>query len=133
MFHQCIHVHVRMQIKCQTVKTIIRLLLIWVCTICSGIYNLFLVYCRELAPGTVSLSGDRAQGDDSKYDSHYTCPNIWGKYNVLSCSKCDKNNNLLIQVHCSNPKKCCSWPIICIIKPFIKSIVNKEVNLATLT
>ena len=25
------------QIKCQTVKTIIRLLLIWVCTVCSGI------------------------------------------------------------------------------------------------
>ena len=30
----------------------------------------FLVYCRELAPGTVSLTGDRAQGDDSKHDSH---------------------------------------------------------------
>ena len=27
--------------------------------------NPFLVYCRELAPGTVSLTGDRAQGDDS--------------------------------------------------------------------
>ena len=35
-------------------------------------YNSFLVYCRELAPGTVSLTGDRAQGDDSKHDSHYT-------------------------------------------------------------
>ena len=34
-------------------------------------YNPFLVYCRELAPGTVSLTGDRAQGDDSKYDSNY--------------------------------------------------------------
>ena len=34
-------------------------------------YNPFLVYCRELAPGTVSLTGDRVQGDDSKYDSHY--------------------------------------------------------------
>ena len=34
-------------------------------------YNPFLVYCRELAPGTVSLTGDRAQGDDSKYDLHY--------------------------------------------------------------
>ena len=33
-------------------------------------YYLFLVYCRELAPGTVSLTGDRAQGDDSKHDSH---------------------------------------------------------------
>ena len=29
------------------------------------------VYCRELAPVTVSLTGDRAQGDDSKCDSHY--------------------------------------------------------------
>ena len=38
----------------------------------SGVrYNPFLVYCRELAPGTVSLIGDRAQGDDSKHDSHY--------------------------------------------------------------
>ena len=36
------------------------------------VYNPFLVYCRELAPGTVSLTGDRAQGDDSKHDSHYT-------------------------------------------------------------
>ena len=25
-----------------------------------------------MALGTVSLTGDRAQGDDSKYDSHYT-------------------------------------------------------------
>ena len=37
-----------------------------------SMYNPFLVYCRELAPGTVSLTGDRAQGDDSKYYSHYT-------------------------------------------------------------
>ena len=35
-------------------------------------YNSFNVYCRELAPGIVSLTGDRAQGDDSKHDSHYT-------------------------------------------------------------
>ena len=34
-------------------------------------YNSFLVYCRELAPGTVSLTGDRAQGDDSKHGTHY--------------------------------------------------------------
>ena len=33
-------------------------------------YNPFLVYCRELAPSTVSLTGDRAQGDDSKHDLH---------------------------------------------------------------
>ena len=41
-------------------------------TVTDG-YNLFLVYCRELAPSTVSLTGDRAQGDDSKHDSHYSC------------------------------------------------------------
>ena len=56
-----------------------------------------------------------------------------GKYSVLFCSKRDKYNNILIKVHCSNPKKCCSWPIICIIRPFIKSIVTKEYNVATLT
>ena len=28
-------------------------------------YNDFNVYCRESAPGTVSLTGDRAEGDDS--------------------------------------------------------------------
>ena len=38
---------------------------------CTFIYNPFLVYCPELAPGTVSLTGDRAQGDDSKHDLHY--------------------------------------------------------------
>ena len=37
-----------------------------------GDYNPFLVYCRELASGTVSLIGDQAQGDDSKHESHYT-------------------------------------------------------------
>ena len=36
------------------------------------LYNPFLAYCRELDPGTVSLTGDRAQGDDSKHDSHYS-------------------------------------------------------------
>ena len=34
-------------------------------------YNPFLVYCRELAPSTVSLTGDRAQGDDSKHDKSF--------------------------------------------------------------
>ena len=36
------------------------------------VYNPFHVNCRELAPGTVSLTGDRAKGDDSKHDSHYS-------------------------------------------------------------
>ena len=47
-------------------------------------YNPFLVYCRELAPGTVSLTGDRAQGDDSKHDSHYRCSK--GLVMVTQCS-----------------------------------------------
>ena len=37
-----------------------------------ALYNPFFVYCHELAPGTVSLTGDQAQGDDNKYDSHYS-------------------------------------------------------------
>ena len=36
-------------------------------------YNAFNVYRRELAPGTVSLTGDRAQGDDSKHWANSTC------------------------------------------------------------
>ena len=50
-------------------------------------YNPFLVYCRELAPGTVSLTGDRAQGDDSKHDSHFnsSIPNtVMGLYKNIS-------------------------------------------------
>ena len=34
-------------------------------------YNPFVVYCRELAPGIVSLTGDRAQDDDSKHDLYF--------------------------------------------------------------
>ena len=36
-------------------------------------YNAFNVYCRELAPGTVSLTGDRDQGDDSKHCTYSKC------------------------------------------------------------
>ena len=39
-------------------------------------YNSFLVYCREFAPGTVSLTGDWAQGDDSKHDSQNSVYNV---------------------------------------------------------
>ena len=35
-------------------------------------YNTSVVYCRELAPGTVSLTGDWARGDDSKQYRYYT-------------------------------------------------------------
>ena len=35
-------------------------------------YNAFNVYCRELAPGTVSLTGYRAQGDDIKHCAYFT-------------------------------------------------------------
>ena len=36
------------------------------------LYNAFNVDCRELAPGTVCLTGYRAQGDDSKYFAYCT-------------------------------------------------------------
>ena len=51
-------------------------------------YNLFLVYCRELALGTVSLTYDRAQGDDSKHDSHYSS---------YACNGPGVNKNLLLK------------------------------------
>ena len=35
-------------------------------------YNAFNVYRRELAPSTVSLTGNRAQGDDSKHWAYST-------------------------------------------------------------
>ena len=37
-----------------------------------AMYNAFNVYRRELAPGTVSLTGDRAQGDDGKHWAYST-------------------------------------------------------------
>ena len=39
------------------------------------IYNAFNVYRCELAPGTVSLTADRAQGDDSKHWANSSCDN----------------------------------------------------------
>ena len=44
-------------------------------------YNAFNVYRRELAPGTVSLTGDRAQGDDSKHWAYFS---FKCKYNSIS-------------------------------------------------
>ena len=35
-------------------------------------YNTRFVYCRELTPGTVSLTGDWVRGDDIKLNSYYT-------------------------------------------------------------
>ena len=43
-------------------------------------YNAFNVYRRELAPGTVSLTGDRAQGDDSKHWAYSSYLNKNEKY-----------------------------------------------------
>ena len=45
---------------------------IYLCTIWLFGYNAFNVYRRELAPGTVSLTGDRAQGDDIKHLAYST-------------------------------------------------------------
>ena len=54
----------------------------------SGVYNYnsFLVSCRELDPGTVSLTGDWAQGDDSKHYSHYNGLLNNHKQNITSLS-----------------------------------------------
>ena len=41
-------------------------------------YNAFNVYRRELAPGTVSLTGDRAQGDDRKHWAYSTLNMCFG-------------------------------------------------------
>ena len=46
-------------------------------------YNAFNVYRRELAPGTVSLTGGRAQGDDSK---HWAYSTNFVNFNKLSVS-----------------------------------------------
>ena len=52
-------------------------------------YNAFNVYCRVLAPGTVSLTGDRAQGDDSKHWAYSkSCISLYSKkYLFLSVYK----------------------------------------------
>ena len=48
-------------------------------------YNAFNVYRRELAPGTVSLTGDRAQGDDSKHWA-YSIYLTWCQFIIVTCS-----------------------------------------------
>ena len=52
-------------------------------------YNAFNVYRRELAPGTVSLTGDRAQGDDSKHwaYSNWFNDSIWWKMCTLNMQR----------------------------------------------
>ena len=51
-------------------------------------YYLFLVYCCELAPSTISLTGDWAQGDDSKHDLHYKGLFSINKLKITCCSNC---------------------------------------------
>ena len=48
-------------------------------------YNAFNVYCRELAPRTVIITGDRAQGDGSKH-----CANSNGIYHIYTQVKINK-------------------------------------------
>ena len=47
-------------------------------------YNAFNVYRRELAPGIVSLTGDRAQGDDSKHWAYSTCIRFFSLQFIVS-------------------------------------------------
>ena len=49
-------------------------------------YISLLVYCRKLAPGAVSLTGDRAQGDDSNQSAGArTCDNVSPIVYTRSC------------------------------------------------
>ena len=49
-------------------------------------YKTFKVYRRELAPGTVSLTGDRAQGDDSKHWAYSST--------ILFAGMCDNSKKM---------------------------------------
>ena len=40
------------------------------------VYNMRFVYCRELAPGIISLTGGWARGNDSKQNVFFTL-SIW--------------------------------------------------------
>ena len=67
------------------------------------VYNPFLVYCRELAPSTVGLTGDRAQGDDSKHDSHYTIILLYIHFAISKI--CDWS--FTGRIHVAGPYKYC--------------------------
>ena len=59
------------------------------CVTCTTIYNAFNVYRRELAPGTVSLTGDRAQGDDSKHWAYSSGTSLKFNLSILYvCTLC---------------------------------------------
>ena len=58
-------------------------------------YNAFNVYRRELAPGTVSLTGDRAQGDDSK---HWAYSN--GRQSIHNINANELDPNVWYSMYC---------------------------------
>ena len=45
-------------------------------------HNASFVYCRELAPGTISLTGDWVHVDDSKQNSHYVLQDLPARDNI---------------------------------------------------
>ena len=54
-------------------------------------YNTIFVYCRELVPGFVSLTGDRALGGDSKRTSNSRCIcSCIFAYRYLQCTQRQK-------------------------------------------
>ena len=95
-------------------------------------YNPFLVYCRELAPGTVSLTGDRAQGDDSKHDSHYTINYFQSKHMatyVVGTQKTRLNETFLLSAHVGqhfSPKTMLSGQVSLIYFAQAVRIINAE-------
>ena len=61
-------------------------------------YNAVNVYCRELAPGTVSLTGDRAQGNDSKHWANSKRNHDICKHDLSKLSKQHIRNDRLINM-----------------------------------
>ena len=73
-------------------------------------YNSFLVYCRELAPGIVSLTGDRAQGDDSKHDSHYSISCLTLQLRLLAPKEPDLQQTIYLKRNISfGPRREKTW------------------------
>ena len=91
------------------------------------IYSAFNVYRHELAPGTVSLTGDRAQGDDSKHWANST--DFKGSQTDLDAPGCTSWSVLLnVTYHKEHDSKCFRGDLNGFrdIKPFMKSMGGKN-------
>ena len=89
-------------LQVEALYIVVGAICVWPCFVVYIVqYNPFLVYCRELAPGTVSLTGDRAQGDYNKHDSHYIvcmCFCIRAPISITPKVMSSKSNKTLPQI-----------------------------------